>query len=77
VPGFVVTASLKNIQKAVKVTLKIRVWVDDRVPHSGLGCEIHDTRKLVLCKQLVDMFLIGEIDLFKLKGRNFVEDVES
>ena len=54
-------ARFENIQKAGEVGVTIGFWIDERIAHTRLGCEIHDMRELSFAKCSINSFAIGQI----------------
>ncbi len=57
----VVAACLENVEEADHVALHVGIRVRDGVAHSGLCREVHHLVELLGSKELVDVFLVGEV----------------
>lgn len=59
----VMTAGFQDIVKTYKVGFNINIQIGNQIPHTRLSSQIHDNRRLILSKQIVNESLIRDTTL--------------
>src|SRR2546423_8902953 len=73
----IVTASLKNVDKAFDVRIDIGMGVFERVTNARLGCEMNNDGKTMLREKRFHRRAIGQIQLHKTEIRMTPENFEA
>ena len=58
-------AAFEHIEEAHEVAVGVGMGIDQRMPHTGLGGEMHDPWKTMGRKQLLHRLAVGEFDLLE------------
>src|SRR3954451_10612831 len=69
-------APFQHVEEASQIRITIGMRIVDRVAHAGLGSEVDDGRKSMLCKQLIGDCTIGEFELHETELRMLPQDIQ-
>src|SRR5215210_4565306 len=67
-------ASLQHIEERNEIGVSVRVWMIDRMAHTGLRREVDYCCKSMLGKQLTHRLTIRDVELHEIKTRMLAQD---
>ena len=56
-----VAVSLQDVIETYQIALDVAIWVGDVITDTSLGSEVHHYINLILCEDLLDECLVGDI----------------